>query len=396
MGKHKAEVIIAIIAVLLVVGAGLGIYFAVRGSGSGGNEEADATSPKTVETDATVTSVPTVRVETDANVTSVPIGKRDRIAFLGNGDIYVVELDGTGEKRLTNRGDIWDFAVSPNGEWIAFVACPGDQNEIFKMRSDGTQESQVTAAGMTSDVIYPAFDPTSQYIYYFNMITPGHYYNEPEPPSRPDIPEGAVAIDIERYNIETTNVDRVYTWYAGEQCVGGLWADPKGGALYYNRTGTDFPSGEPHKITLGQQVTDSVYMPPEEREDCDIHYHLTGVSMDGTYVSYFKWTYQYLSGRPDEYVCYREASGYGEKVVVTEKEFQYKPPEYSGLEFSSVSDNTYYYSETVYPETINDITRTFFTGTTTTSSPKETGLILFIPQDPETGSSLTWHLLATE
>ena len=369
MGKYQTIVIIAVVSVLVVVGAGLGIYFALRGSGSGGNEKTDATSPKTVETDATATSVPT--------------GVRDRIAYLCNGDIYVVEMNGTGEKKLTNRGDIWNFEVSPNGQWIAFVACPEDRNTSFTMRSDGTQVSQVTPPDKVVNPS-PASDPTSQYIYKYI------YYCY----------ERVTAMEIERYNIEPAKVERVYErdiWDISD--ITGLWADPKDGGLYYNRMGSDFPSGEPHKITLGQQVTDSVYMPPEVSEDSISVYHLTGVSMDGTYVSYLKWTLQLSpgsSGRADEHICYREASGYGEKVVVTETAFQFMPLEYSGLEFSAVSDNTYYYSETRDSETINDTTLSFFTGTTADSSPKETGLILFIPQDPEIYSPLTWHLLATE
>lgn len=382
MGEYKAWVIIAIIAVLLVVGAGLNIYFEVRGSGSGDNEKADSTSPETVETNATSPET----VETDVKMLSVPTGVRDRIAYLGNGDIYVVEMNGTGEKKLTNRGDIWNFEVSPNGNWIAFVACPEDRNIIFKMRSDGTQVSQVTPPDKVVEP-YPAFDPTSQYIYYFSKL--GQQ-------SQSDTIESTdtYAFDLERYNIETTSVDHVYTLYLNEfQDLAELWADPKGGALYCNIMGTDFPSGEPHKIILGQQVTDSVYMPREKIEDTLVVYNLNGLSMDGTYVSYFKWTLQLSPGRsggPDEYTCYREASGYDEKVVVTETDFHFMPPEYSGLEFSAVSDNTYYYSKVRDSETINDTTLTFFSGTTADSSPKETGLILFIP------SPGTWHLLATE
>lgn len=365
-GKYKAWVIIAIIAVLLVVGAGLNIYFEVRGSGSGGNEKADSTSPETVETDATSPET----IETDTTATNVPTGKRDRIAYLGNGDIYVIEMNGTGEKKLTNRGDIYDFSVSPNGQWIAFVVYTESQKGIFKIRSDGTQESRITAP-YESQSTYTAFDPTSQYIYCCN--------------------ERRTVMDIERYNIETAEVERVYEKDIGDCSeIAGLWADPKGGALYYNLGGSGFPSGNVHKITLGQQVTDSVVMPEESSDNSVVAYHLTGVSMDGTYVSYFKWTYQFGSGKPDEYICYREASGCDEKVVVTEKAFQYNTLQYSGLEFSAVSDNVYYYSEARGSETIDDVTLRFFTGTTANSSPKETGLILFVQ------SSLTWHLLATE
>jgi dipeptidyl aminopeptidase/acylaminoacyl peptidase len=64
-----------------------------------------------------------------------------RIAFAsilgGNREIYSVEPDGTGVRRLTrNVRDDYDPAFSPDGRSIAFVR-GGSNPELFVMSSDG-------------------------------------------------------------------------------------------------------------------------------------------------------------------------------------------------------------------------------------------------------------------
>lgn len=387
MGKKQAGIVIGVISVLLTVGAGLGLHFAVRNSGSGHNRSADSTSPATAETDSSSTAPATV--ENDGSATAnTPTGKRDRIAFLENGDVHVVELNGTGKSQLTNRGDIHNFVVSPNGKRIAFVASPREQhpeftNALFEMRSDGTDVSPVVKSGQAV-IPPPAFDPTSEYIYYFIPVRPG---------SRPDVPGASSDVltwDLERFHVEAGNSNRVYTLSVPSvHELRGLWADPLGGGLYYNLGNRD-PSGVPHRITMGQKVMDSVYMPREENPDSNVYYTLTGVSMNGTYVSYFKWTSHFSSGgtagSSAEHVCYRETSGSDEKVVSQKKRF----PADSELKFSAVSDNIYYYAKAGRSAKTGTSLR-FFSGTTADSSPKATGLILFAKYSP-----LIWQLLATE
>lgn len=388
MGKKQAGIVIGVISVLLMVAAGLGIHFAVRNSGSGGNRNAGSTSPAITETDSSFTAPATV--ENDGSATAnTPTGKRDRIAFLESGDIHVVELNGTGKSQLTNRGDIHDFVVSPSGKRIAFVASPREQhpeftNALFEMRSDGTDVSPVVESGQAV-IPPPAFDPTSEYIYYFNPVRPG---------SRPDVPGASSDVltwDLERFHVETGNLNRVYTLSVPSvHELRGLWADPSGGGLYYNLGNRD-PSGVPHRITLRPQVMDSVYMPRKEDSSSNVYYMLSGVSMNGTYVSYSKSTFRFRSGgtagSSAEHVCYGEASGSGEKIVSTWKRF----PADSELKFSAVSDNTYYYAKAGRSEKTGYTALRFFSGTTAYSSPRATGLILFPKYSP-----LIWQLMATE
>ena len=70
-----------------------------------------------------------------------------RIAFTSNrdqqGEIYVMNADGSGQKRLTRRpGDDWAPRFSPDGTRIAFTQLPGT---IWTMNADGTGLRKLTA-----------------------------------------------------------------------------------------------------------------------------------------------------------------------------------------------------------------------------------------------------------
>ena len=69
-----------------------------------------------------------------------------RIAFTSNrdqqGEIYVMNRDGSGQKRLTRRaGDDWSPRFSPDGTKIAFTQLPGT---IWTMNADGTGLKKLT------------------------------------------------------------------------------------------------------------------------------------------------------------------------------------------------------------------------------------------------------------
>ena len=70
-----------------------------------------------------------------------------RIVFTSNRDqqaeIYVMNADGSGQKRLTRRaGDDWAPDFSPDGRRIAFTQLPGT---IWTMNADGTGLRKLTA-----------------------------------------------------------------------------------------------------------------------------------------------------------------------------------------------------------------------------------------------------------
>jgi Tol biopolymer transport system component len=70
-----------------------------------------------------------------------------RIVFTSNrdqqGEIYVMNADGSGQKRLTRRaGDDWAPRFSPDGQRIAFTQLPGT---IWTMNANGTGLQRLTA-----------------------------------------------------------------------------------------------------------------------------------------------------------------------------------------------------------------------------------------------------------
>ena len=69
--------------------------------------------------------------------------KGNAIAFTSNGagnqEIYVIDADGTGLRRLTNAaGNDANPAFSPKGDLIAFESNRDSTPEIYVMKADGT------------------------------------------------------------------------------------------------------------------------------------------------------------------------------------------------------------------------------------------------------------------
>ena len=368
------RVIIAVVAALVVIGAGVGIYFAVSGSSS---SKPPTTQDKTDGSDNTV----------------VQSGKAENLAYINGGDIYTVSLNGAGQSKLTGRGDIDDFAVSPDGSWIAFVAAPGSQKVIFKMKPDGSDVSQVTLPekGLAEN---PAFDPTGKYIY-FTRVTPGEQANiEAATP---------FAVGFERYSIAANKVDHLYT-YGGmqEQSIQWLYADPASGDLYFNLYGSDWPSSVQHKLSLGPPVTESTYMPM--LRDTGVYsavaFQLTDFSRTGSYVSFFKAELFADQGQGTSQqqvdACFKRSALPAETVVASYELAASQQGQVSGMEFSNISNPTYYFSKVQSAgQEATSLTLQFYKGTTGGSA-APTGLGVTISVDPQQYTPLVWHLLAVE
>jgi Tol biopolymer transport system component len=81
-----------------------------------------------------------------------------RIAFYsshaGNGDIYVINPDGTNEQALTTVPAVdWQPAWSPDGQKIAFVSYRDGNPEIYVMNADGSSQTRLTFS--PSDDFHP-------------------------------------------------------------------------------------------------------------------------------------------------------------------------------------------------------------------------------------------------
>jgi hypothetical protein len=375
MRTSTKVVIIAVVVALVAAGAALGIYFGTRNTSSG----------KPPNSDNTETTTPGDGTQGAAS---------ENLAYIDGKDIYTIGLDGAGRRRLTYRGDIVNFAVSPDGSRIAFVAAPGDAKIIFKMMSDGSDISQVTLPekGLAEN---PAFDPSSKYIY-FTRVTPQ---------AQADIQAATpYSVGFERYNIAANSVDHLYT-YGGlqEQSIEGLYADPAGGALYFNLFGSDWPSSVPHKLSLGPPVSDSVYMPMlrDTGQYTAAAFQLTGFSKKGTYISYFKAALlitqnEQTGPSQEEDACYQRVSLSGETVVASYVPAATQQGDVSGIEFSSVTNSIYYFSkvQSTGPNAPS-LTLEFYKGSTG-GSPAPTGLDVTVAVDPQQYTPLVWHLVAAE
>lgn len=87
---------------------------------------------------------------TDTNPEASPDGKK--VAFMslrdGNWEIYVMNMDGSEVKRLTNNGDTDGLPIwSPDGQTIAFASDRGREWAIWAMNPDGSNQRMLFSLG---------------------------------------------------------------------------------------------------------------------------------------------------------------------------------------------------------------------------------------------------------
>ena len=103
------------------------------------------------------------------NIDLVPSPDGRRAAFLrrieGRWQIFLVNLDGTGEVQVTNDDvDHEDPAWSPAGDKLLFVANTGDSRIAYLMNPDGSGREQVTPSDVGA--IHPSFTPDGRQVLY--------------------------------------------------------------------------------------------------------------------------------------------------------------------------------------------------------------------------------------
>jgi len=89
---------------------------------------------------------------TNTKEDTAPAAHGDRIAFMsnraGNWEIYVMESDGSGLRRLTNNSSIDGLPTwSPNGRSIAFVSDQGGAWGVWVINADGSNRRKLFAIG---------------------------------------------------------------------------------------------------------------------------------------------------------------------------------------------------------------------------------------------------------
>ncbi|HJP67163.1 MAG TPA: protein kinase [Actinomycetota bacterium] len=163
--NRRRWVLVATIITLLVAGATFGGLQLLgsdehggqsQGQGSAASNPAPIPPPKTLPGEIDLTK----NLGTDSDAAWSPDGRR--IAFAssraGNWDVYVINIDGTGLKRLTTspateRTPTW----TEDGRSIAYMSDAGPAKNIWMMNADGTDQRQITREG--SENFEPAWSP---------------------------------------------------------------------------------------------------------------------------------------------------------------------------------------------------------------------------------------------
>jgi len=159
--------------VLLLLGAGLALA-ACGGSGTSAStspsaEPSQAAASPSVAASATPLPTPTV-------AGTIAFLKLQETADNANGDIYIVNTDGTGLRRLTNDPHLEDSpAWSPDGRKIAYAHWPSNTstagNTIWVMNADGTGKKQLTSGDVHGN--WPEWSPDGKQIAFWRQTSSG-------------------------------------------------------------------------------------------------------------------------------------------------------------------------------------------------------------------------------
>jgi Tol biopolymer transport system component len=87
-----------------------------------------------------------------------------RIVYSSEGDVFVINADGTGRTQLTdNPAEDFDPAWSPDGTQIAFRSHRDGDEEVYLMNADGSDQRNLSNAPNRGDYS-PAWSPNGEWI----------------------------------------------------------------------------------------------------------------------------------------------------------------------------------------------------------------------------------------
>jgi Tol biopolymer transport system component len=94
----------------------------------------------------------------------------EQILFSRDGDIWVMDSDGTSDARLTHGG-AFGFSYSPDGSRVVFVALNADDRRyhLYVMNSDGSGMARITED--EADHQDPVWSPTGEHVAYTRFVS---------------------------------------------------------------------------------------------------------------------------------------------------------------------------------------------------------------------------------
>jgi Tol biopolymer transport system component len=105
---------------------------------------------------ATPTATPKATATPTPTPTATPAAGLGKLAFVRDGDIWLLDVDSGQERQLTSDGGNMGPRWSPDGRWLAFVKA--EAGAIWLMREDGSDASLVAESASGSPIWAPGED----------------------------------------------------------------------------------------------------------------------------------------------------------------------------------------------------------------------------------------------
>lgn len=94
------------------------------------------------------------------------MGSDGRIAFVRNGNIFTIRPDGTGLRKLTNRGGASGPRWSPNGTELGFVF----RGNLWIMKANGSKKTRITDSAPRYTDGRPTWSPNGRYLAFVKTL----------------------------------------------------------------------------------------------------------------------------------------------------------------------------------------------------------------------------------